>query len=119
MLFARSQIADVTTWNHIVFQFNVFAEIGENCLIPSFKIAQLAPFPGQGGVMHLLMSYTRARALSFVGSLPPPRREVVPIIALTALIKRLQLWFVDSHETSRAGLVAIASIPLLGTCLTG
>ena len=35
------------------------------------KIAQLAPFPGQGGAMHLLVAYTCARILSFVSGLPP------------------------------------------------
>ena len=84
VVFARSQIADSDFWDSIVNQFDVLADLGEKCLIPSFKIAQLAPFPGQGGAMHLLVAYARARILSFVSGLPPRRREVVHMEAVTA-----------------------------------
>ena len=76
------------------------------------KIAQLAPFPGQGGAMHLLVAYTCACILSFVSGLPRSR-EVVRMEAVTALVKRLQLWFLDSVDTSRAGIITIAAIPVM------
>jgi hypothetical protein len=63
--------------------------------------------------MHLLMVYAPARVLAFVSALTPARREVVHMVAVTALSRRIQLGPVDSPETSRAGLVAIAAIPIL------
>ena len=64
--------------------------------------------------MHFRMAVTCTPVLALVGGLPHPGWGVVPMTALTALIKRLQLWFANSRDTSRAGLVSMSAIPLLG-----
>ena len=112
MVFARSQIADSDFWDSIVNQFDVLADLGEKCLIPSFKIAQLAPFPGQGGAMHLLVAYARAYSVVRQRFATPPSRSR-PHGGGYGLVRRPQLWFLDSADTSRAGIITIATIPVL------
>jgi hypothetical protein len=56
---------------HIVLQFNVLAEPREKCLIPSFKVAQLAPFSDQGNLMHLEILCASTRVLAFESFVSP------------------------------------------------
>ena len=114
MVFARSQIADSDFWDGIVNQFDVLADLGEKCLIPSFKIAQLAPslpWPGRGdapagGIYVRAYSVVRQRFAT-----PPSRSR--PHGGGYGLVRRPQLWFLDSADTSRAGIITIATIPVL------
>jgi hypothetical protein len=49
-VFSRSQITEAKLWEHIVFQFDVLAELGEKCHIPSFKFCTDRALPRPGGV---------------------------------------------------------------------